>query len=304
MNPTMSVPLLDPKNDFVFKTLFIRVPELLPALINAVRIGEQPVEILEIINPHIDPSELTGKYIILDVLARDLEGQQFDIEMQVRRFPAWGSRSCFYLSRLLSEQLRSGNDYTLLKPVIGIHLLDFDLFTAKTEEKQAVWCFEMRDALQPSVRLSRDLQLNLIELPKADRLGLNTEALRAWVNFFEHWNEEETMAAIQYEPVQRAMESLKHLSAEAETRRLAFVRERALRDEVAIRRMEREEGKAEGKAEGLAEGKAEGKAEGREEGKAEGLNDALERLMAHGLSESEARRLLNLNAPDSRSITQ
>jgi flagellar biosynthesis/type III secretory pathway protein FliH len=56
--------------------------------------------------------------------------------------------------------------------------------------------------------------------------------------------------------------------------------------------MEREEGKAEG----LAEGKA--------EGKVEGLNDALERLMAHGLSESEARRLLNLNAPDTRSITQ
>ena len=53
MNRTMSAPLLDPKNDFVFKTLFIRVPELLPALINAVRIGEQPVEILEIINPHI-----------------------------------------------------------------------------------------------------------------------------------------------------------------------------------------------------------------------------------------------------------
>jgi predicted transposase/invertase (TIGR01784 family) len=115
--------------------------------------------------------------------------------MQVRRFPAWGSRSCFYLSRLLSEQLHSGNDYTLLKPVIGIHLLDFDLFTAEAEKKQAVWCFEMRDALQPSVRLSRDLQLNLIELPKADRLGLNTEALRAWVNFFEHWNEEKTMAA-------------------------------------------------------------------------------------------------------------
>ncbi len=132
-------------------------------------------------------------------------------------------------------------------------MLDFDLFTAEAEKKQAVWCFEMRDALQSSVRLNRDLQLNLIELPKADRLGLNTEALRAWVNFFEHWNEEEKMAAIQYEPVQRAMESLKHLSAEAETRRLAFVRERALRDEVAIRRMEREEGREEGRVEGEAD---------------------------------------------------
>ena len=41
------------------------------------------------------------------------------------------------------------------------------------------------------------------------------------------------------------MKNLKHLSTEAETRRLAFVRERALRDEVAVRRMEREEGEAE-----------------------------------------------------------
>ncbi|MEY4195891.1 MAG: hypothetical protein RLZZ226_2259, partial [Pseudomonadota bacterium] len=51
------------------------------------------------------------------------------------------------------------------------------------------------------------------------------------------------------------------LSAEAETRRLAFVRERALRDEVAILRMEREEGKAEGLAEGQAKGWVEGEAE-------------------------------------------
>jgi predicted transposase/invertase (TIGR01784 family) len=119
----------------------------------------------------------------------------------------------------------------------------------------------MRDALQPTVRLSRDLQLNLIELPKADRLGLNTEALKAWVSFFEHWNDEDIMANIHYEPVQRAMESLKHLSAEAETRRLAFVRERAQRDEVAVRRMEREEGRAEGREEGREEGRVEGEAE-------------------------------------------
>ncbi len=43
------------------------------------------------------------------------------------------------------------------------------------------------------------------------------------------------------------------MQAEAETRRLAFVRERALRDEVAIRRMEREEGRVEGRVEGEAE---------------------------------------------------
>jgi predicted transposase YdaD len=87
------------------------------------------------------------------------------------------------------------------------------------------------------------------------------------------------MANIHHEPVYRALECLKHLSADAETRRLAFVRERALRDEVALRRMDREEGRE----------------EGREAGREEGLEEALERLIKHGLSETEARRLLDLD---------
>lgn len=113
-------------------------------------------------------------------------------------------------------------------------------------KKQALWCFEMRDAWQPTTRLCQDIQLNLVELRKADRLGLASAALKAWVTFFEHWSEEEKMATIQHEPVHKALESLKHLSADAETRRLAFVRERALRDEATLRKMDREEGREEG----------------------------------------------------------
>lgn len=42
------------------------------------------------------------------------------------------------------------------------------------------------------------------------------------------------MAEITYEPVLKAMERLKELSADEETRRLAFVRERALHDETSL----------------------------------------------------------------------
>jgi hypothetical protein len=35
--------LLDPKNDYVFKRLFVRAPRLLVALINAVRHAEPPI---------------------------------------------------------------------------------------------------------------------------------------------------------------------------------------------------------------------------------------------------------------------
>jgi hypothetical protein len=118
---------------------------------------------------------------------------------------------------------------------VGIHLLDFDLFTAsEAQRNQATWRFEMRDERQPEVSLGNSLQLNLIELKKADQLGSCQGPLAAWVMFFEHWREELKMATIAHEPVLQAMNRIRRLSADEEAQRLAFVRERALRDEVSL----------------------------------------------------------------------
>jgi len=240
--------LLDPKNDYVFKRLFAETPKLLIALINAVRADEPVIIELEVLNPKIDSEELAGKYIILDVQAMDETGKRYNVEMQVRRYNAWSARSAFYLARMLSQQLEQGEDYSKLKPAIGIHLLDFDLFQAPDQRNQAVWCFEMRDRHQPVVRLGKELQLNLIELRKADKLGLASEELNAWITFFEHWQEELTMANIAYEPVKEALARVKELSADEEARRLAFVRERAVRDEISLLHDAKQEGLLEGEA--------------------------------------------------------
>jgi predicted transposase/invertase (TIGR01784 family) len=136
--------LLDPKNDYVFKKLFAEAPALLAALINAVRGTEPPVTVVAVLNPRIEPEELTGKYIVLDLLAQDDQGRRYNIEMQVRRYRAWSARSAYYLACTLAQQLDSGHDYHQLKPAIGIHLLDFDLFTAPAHQQQAIWCFELR----------------------------------------------------------------------------------------------------------------------------------------------------------------
>ena len=223
--------LLDPKNDFVFKKLFAEAPALLASLINAVRSDEPPIEVIEVTNPRIEPEELNGKFIVLDILAKDQQGHRYNIEMQVRRFDAWSARSTYYLSRTLSNQIVSGQDYLALKPVIGIHLLDFDLFDEPGQTDQAQWCFELRDRISPQTKLGDELQLHIIELSKADRLGLTPGHLAHWIALFEHWQEESTMQTIDYPPVQQALDRLKGLSADAETRRLAFVRERALLDE-------------------------------------------------------------------------
>jgi len=254
--------LLSPTNDYVFKRVFAEAPELLGALINDLRSDLPNITSVAILNPNIEPSELTGKYNILDVLARDSQGHCYNVEVQVRRYGAWHKRGLFYLARTLGGQLSSGEDYGELRASVGLHLLDFDLFTAtEAERQQALWRFEMRDETQPQVSLGNILQMNLVELNKADRLGLSPGPLRAWITFFKHWQEDLTMAAITHEPVQQAMHRIRQLSADEEARRLAFVRERALHDEISFLN----EAKREGLEQGLAPGREQGREQAREE---------------------------------------
>jgi predicted transposase/invertase (TIGR01784 family) len=273
--------LLDPKNDYVFKRLFADEPELLIALINAVRYRAPPIRSIRIRNPAIDPSELHGKYIMLDLLAEDSNGTRYNIEMQVRRQHAYGARSTYYLAKIICDQLVAGDAYERLCPVVGIHLLDFDLFRAQEHRGQAVWCFEMRDLDTPNVCLGDELQLNVIELKKAERLGQLPPALSAWVTLFEHWQEENIMSAITDKPTRRAYDKLAALSADEEARRLAFVRERALHDEAQFLLEAREEGRKEGHKEGRKEGHKEGRKEGHKEGQKKGRDDALRQTAAN-----------------------
>jgi len=114
--------LLDPKNDYVFKRLFGEHPALLVSLINDLRPDLPALLAVEVLNPEINAEELRGKYIILDLLARDETGHDYNIEIQVRRYGHWHQRALYYLARMLSQQLGEGEDYSLLRAAVGIHL--------------------------------------------------------------------------------------------------------------------------------------------------------------------------------------
>jgi hypothetical protein len=55
------------------------------------------------------------------------------------------------------------------------------------------WEAEMRDRLQPDVKLGDELQLNITLMRKADRLKLASPQLADLLTFFEHWQEESIM---------------------------------------------------------------------------------------------------------------
>ncbi|TBU99267.1 hypothetical protein DNJ95_00930 [Stutzerimonas kirkiae] len=243
-----NAPLLDPKLDLVFKRLFTDLPDSLLDLINAVRSDQPPVVDVQILNPQILPEDLTGKFIVLDILARDVHGQLFNIEMQARNHDGWPSRVVYYLARNLGRQLQAGDDYSQLQPVIGIHLMDFELF----DDERACWQFELCDRRRPSVVFDRSLQLYLVELPKADRLHSQAGgALADWIAYLEHWQEESVMQEIERPAIRKAHQQLQALSGDELVRHQALVRERALYAERTVVAAAEARGKAEGKTEGL-----------------------------------------------------
>lgn len=287
--------LLDPKNDYVFCRLFSEEPELLVDLINAVRSHEPPIVEVSLLDPRMSPARLSGKRLILDLKAIDEQGQRYNIEMQVRRLSAWSARGTLYLARMLSEQPGVGDDYHKLRPVIGIHLLDFALFDQPEHADQALWCFELRDRTRPDVRLGRELQLNIVELRKADRLGHLSERLSAWIAYFEHWQEETLMSTLSHPPVQKALGKLRAMSADEEERYWAEAREKALRDEATLLANAREEGREEGRQAGLEQGREQGRQAGLEQGREQAARETACNLIQLGaLSDAQIAQATGL----------
>ncbi len=99
------------------------------------------------------------------------------------------------------------------------------------------------------------------------------------------------MTKITHEPVQQAMNRIRELSADDEARRLAFVRERTLHDEVSFLN--------EARREGLQEGLQEGRLEGRQEGEEIGLQKG-----QHLKAINTARNLLKLGVLTNEQIAQ
>lgn len=279
----MRTDLLDPKNDYVFKRLLADSPLLLTSLINAVRHDQPAVHVVRVLNPAVLPAELEAKAIVLDVLVEDRLGRHFNVEMQASKHPEWRQRGVFYLARTLSRQLSAGEPYTELRAAVGIHLLDFDLFSPPD---QAIWRFQLRDQWQPHQAYGDELELNVVEMRKVLALGEQPGPVAAWVEFFERWNEEAAMERIDDDGLREAMREarrrLEVISGDEEERIRAELREKAIRDEISWRAWALRTGRAEGHAEGHAEGRAEGIAAGLEEGREEGRHEGLRKGLLEG----------------------
>ena len=122
---------INPKTDFAFKRIFgsEQSREVLIDFLDAVLYGSRGIIAdLEILNPWVAPRIRGMKDTYLDVRARLTEGRVVIIEMQVLNVEGFEKRILYNAAKTYSNQLRSGEDYLDLHPVIALTLTDFVMF--------------------------------------------------------------------------------------------------------------------------------------------------------------------------------
>jgi predicted transposase/invertase (TIGR01784 family) len=138
--------LLSPRIDIVFKMLFGQEgnEDLLLSLLNAVLqrpTGKHIVEVT-LLNPALEREYPLEKGSILDLKARDERGTLYDVEMQCENHKLFAERLLYYWARLYSSQLKEGQIYEKLHPVVSVVFTDFAL---RKETKKYHTCWMWRE---------------------------------------------------------------------------------------------------------------------------------------------------------------
>ena len=117
---------LDPKADFTFKKVFGDHPNLVASLLNSLLplpSGEEIADI-EYMSPERVPRTSIGKNSIVDVFCKTKDGRKFIVEMQMCWTADFKDRALFNSAKVYVDQLEHAEDFSLLRPVYSLNLVD------------------------------------------------------------------------------------------------------------------------------------------------------------------------------------
>ncbi|GHT23896.1 hypothetical protein FACS189430_07910 [Bacteroidia bacterium] len=249
---------LDPKNDLVFKRVFGEHPHLLISFLNALLPLEKDrvVESVEYLPHEQADIQIDSRRTIVDVKCKDSHGRQFIVEMQMYWSSVFNSRMVFNASRAFARQLKKGDNYTQLKPVYGIAILN-DYMQPKDENSNFYHHYKTVN-IENTNDVIHGLEFVLVELPKfkPEKIADRKMAI-LWLRFLKEVGEENFKVDKEMagnEEINEAIEICAEggfTEDELETYETYWDK---IRTEIAVNIASFEEGKAKGKAEGLNEG--------------------------------------------------
>ena len=176
---------VDVKNDIAFRKIFGNENKkvILISFLNAVLHLEDDkrIKFITIENPFQLPILPNMKASIIDVKAKDFNGNTFIVEMQVADLEGMDKRLLYYTSKEYSQQIDRGEKYTELNPVIFIGIFNFDFTEDKHYFSHHAIC-----NVKTQERVIKDMDFYFIELLKFNKkLDDLEDVTDKWIHFIK-----------------------------------------------------------------------------------------------------------------------
>ena len=279
------------RNDYMFHAVLQKNEEVLRNLLaTLLEIDEAEIENCHIENPIELGKEIEGKECILDVKLTLNNDKVINIELQVYKQTHWINRSLLYWARTY-DNLKSGQDYSMLLPAYHIGILDFTLFGEHPKFMGKYQLMDVEDQFLYSDKLCIKV-LDLTQLDAAKKQANINKKLVKWASIFKAETLEELEQLANGEEVfEKMVVTMKKLSEDEKIRMQCEAREdyeRCLLSEFNA-----------GKREGEEIGEQRGRAMGEEIGEKRGKDETEKKLVQHlmqsmKLSETDAKKMLGL----------
>ena len=239
--------LMKPKIDFAFKEIMMDEPARIGFLSAILKLNPSEIRNTQILNTNLRKLHDEEKQGILDVRILMNDDTEIDIEIQLSILNVWADRALFYLAKMYTEQINSGEDYTVFKKCVNISILDFELFKDSTEFYS---CFHIREDTRHTIYTDK-MEFHVLELPKLPKeLREDSSDIELWGKFISAERKEEfDVLAEKNTYIDSAYQYLQLISQDKQKRMEYEAREKAVRDY----------------NQGLLEAREAGKIEGREE---------------------------------------
>ena len=292
--------ILYPKRDIIFRRLFgvEKNMTILKSFIQAILdLSDEDVQDLQIKDPHLLLGTKEDKLSILDLKLTLSSGTIAHVEIQQANRADMIHRIVYYNSRLITEQVQSGDDMYFFHRVISIVITSFDLIPHKSKYFSRSRLLDLED-YQECHDLFEYVTINLSRLPNETDNSKRWE----WLRFLNTENKEEfeQMKTRFNDPeIVNAVKELEKISQNKEARAEYFQREKALRDYISMFSVKYYEGRETGIDIGRSEGIDIGRTEGIDIGRSEGIEaeryETAVKLFKNGVDRSIIREVTCFN---------
>ena len=223
--------LLDPKMDFVFKNIFgsEKNSKILISFLNATLKPKDLITSVEIKNTDLNKGYIEDKFSRLDVKATTSNEEIINIEIQLKNEYNMIKRSLYYWSKLYSEQLNEGEDYSILKRTICINILNFKYL--KTRKFHSAYRLK---EIYSNEELTDVAEIHFIEIPKLEDGSDEKDMLVPWIEFLKDPESEKVRnLEVSLEEIRQAKDELIKMSNDDTQRELYEMRAKTLKDKIS-----------------------------------------------------------------------